>query len=113
MNKTLEYINENYFEDIKGHSYINRSKFDFLKKGQYIKAVNREDLKMELNGTITSFPVDTYDFIRAYNYKTRKYIVIYPDNYYIFIKSRATKKMKEKEAIMDFFKKVENFKAEN
>jgi len=113
MNKTLEYINQNYHQDIKGHSYINRSKFDFLKKGQYIKAINRENLEMELNGTITSFKEETYDFIRAYNYRTKCYTVIYPDNYYIFIKSRATKKMKEKEAIIDFFKKVENFKLKN
>ena len=47
MNKTLEYINQNYHQDIKGHSYINRSKFDFLKKGQYIKAIN-ERIKRRL-----------------------------------------------------------------
>ena len=32
MNTTLEYINENYSDYIKGHSYVKNSDNSFLKK---------------------------------------------------------------------------------
>ena len=44
MNKTLEYINENYSDYIKGHSYVKDSQYSFLKKGYYVKAI-RDTLK--------------------------------------------------------------------
>ena len=113
MNKTLQFINDNYLDDIKGHSYLNRNKFEHLRKGQLIKAINRENLKLEINGTISSFPKVTYDFIRTYNLITRKYAIIYPDSYYIFVKNKETKNDKFKKSVMDFINKVEKNKLKN
>jgi hypothetical protein len=113
MNKTLQFINDNYLDDIKGHSYLNKSKFSHLRKGQLIKAIDRSNLKMEINGTINTFPKETYDFIRVYNLITRKYAIIYPESYYIFVKNKETKKDKFKKSVMDFINKVEKNKLKN
>ena len=106
MNKTLEYINENYSDYIKGHSYVKNSEYSFLKKGYYVKAINRDTLKMDVNGTISNFP-KTDEYIKVYNFSTKRCSIIYPKSYFIFIKKKETRDDKFKKSLLNFIKKVE------
>ena len=45
---------------------------------------------MDVNGTISNFP-KTYEYIKVYNFSTKRCSIIYPKSYFIFIKKKETR----------------------
>ena len=59
-----EYINQNYHKYIDDHIFINSENLDYLKKGMLIKAIDKKNLQLKLNGKILGYDKD-YNFIKS------------------------------------------------
>ena len=108
MNHTQMYINQNYKEYLKDHTYINKNNYTFIKKGFHIKAIKRNNLNLEIIGKI----IDTdkqFNFIRTYSLD-KKYRTIYPNDFFIFVKKPDKKQNMFKKSILNYIKSVEKNK---
>ena len=106
MNKSIQYINQNYHNYISDHVFINSNNKDYIKKGCLIKAIDKRNLQLKLNGKILGFDKD-YSFIRSYNLINNRCLTIYLDQYYIFIKKIKSKEEIFKHKMLSFIKNVE------
>ena len=106
MNETVNYINQQYKEDIKDHTYINKKNISIIQIGFYLVAICKNNLKLTNKGKII-FINENYNFIRIYNNQIKKYSTIYPDYYYIFVRKQITKKDIFKKNILNFIKERE------
>ena len=106
MNKSITYIKQNYNQYITDHVYISFDNKDYIKKGQLIKAIDKNSLQLKLNGKISEFDKN-YNFIRSYNLINKRIFTIYFDQYYIFVKNIVNKDELFKQKVLSFIKKVE------
>lgn len=106
MNKSIKYINQNYHKYIDDHIFINSENLDYLKKGMLIKAIDKKNLQLKLNGKILGYDKD-YNFIRSYNLINNRCLTIYLDMFYIFVKKIETKEELFKQKMLSFIKNVE------
>jgi hypothetical protein len=85
MNKILNYINENYKNQLNQYTFIKSKELWKLKIGLDIKYINKNDLKLYYGGKINKIEKN-WNFIKVYNVDEKKYKIIYPENMYIFYK---------------------------
>tara|TARA_B100001093_G_scaffold151714_1_gene144444 strand:+ start:283 stop:612 length:330 start_codon:yes stop_codon:yes gene_type:complete len=107
MNDTVRYINQEYGEYLKNFSYLAKKNYNLFKSGDILIGINRQNLKMEVNGIINKIEKN-YLYIKVYNVQNKKTRLIYPESYYIFVYHREkTKESKFKKVLNDFIKKIE------
>ena len=106
MNKSIQYINQNYHQYINDHIFVNSETKSHIKKGYLIKAIDKRNLELKLNGKILGFD-SNYNFIRSYNLIDRRCLTIYLDQFYIFIKKIDNKDDIFKKRMLSFIKKIE------
>ena len=104
MDQTVNYINQEYKDHLKGFSFIKMNERNLIKKGYLIKAVNKKNLSLEIFAKIIDIGPN-FNYIRTYCHFHRRYETIYTDNYYIFIQKCSTKKDKFKKSIIEFIKR--------
>ena len=106
MNDTVRYINQEYGEYLKNFNFISKKNYNLIKNCDILIGISKSNLKMEANGIINKIEKN-YLFIKIYNIEKKKYKLIYPENFYIFITHRdKTKESKFKKA-NDLIKKLE------
>lgn len=106
MNNSVKYINQNYHDLIADHVFINEQNRNLIKKGKLIKAIDKNSLKLILNGKISDYNPN-HTFIRSFNLINRRCLTLYLDKYYIFIKDTPNKKEQLQQQILSFIKSVE------
>ena len=107
MNDTVRYINQEYGEYLKNFSYIAKKNYTTIKDGDILIGINKQNLKMEINGIINKIEKN-FLYFKIYNIQKKKTRLIYPESYYIFVSHREkTKDSKFKKAINDFIKNLE------
>ena len=105
MNQILNYINENYKNKLVNFKFVHKDKLWQLKKNDYIKLIKINDLKYINAGKIVKIEKN-WNYIKVYNYFTKKYKIIYPKDHYIYFKKYLNKNDLFRQSLEEIFNKI-------
>lgn len=108
MNDTVRYINQEYGDYLKNFSYMAVKNYDKIKTGDILIGIEKQNLKLQINGIVNKIDKN-FIYFRVYNINENRLKTIYPENYFIFTKSKEKTNKKEdfKNTIKNFIKKIE------